>query len=277
MFQWETRLLPLDPVTVAHVLKNPTIYQKPLPSRRFIEGLIGCGMLAAEGHVHKRQRRVATTAFSFQNMRALVPLVFNKGEELKDRWMGLIQEQAIDNSQNNPTGIRLDVCHWVSRATFDVIGLAGAFSAVTCLVVHYLMQLVTRLGFDYHFNALQTQDNELFNAYKDMFEVAVSQSGSLRAAIIGFFPKFERLFVRFCPWARHTLLTSHQPDEATHAVRNGQEIIHREARRIIEEKKQRIEEAKYNGETYEGRDLLTLLRMFFGPTVVPFLHLTVDS
>jgi cytochrome P450 len=84
-------------------------------------------MLAAEGHVHKRQRRVATPAFSVQNMRALVPLVFNKGEELKDRWMGLIQEQAIDNSQENPIGIRLDVCHWISRATFDVIGLAGGF------------------------------------------------------------------------------------------------------------------------------------------------------
>jgi hypothetical protein len=125
--KWEPRLLPLDPVTIAHVLKNSTIYEKPAQSRRIIEGLIGCGMLAAEGLVHKRQRRVATPAFSVQNMRAFVPLVFNRGEELKDRWMGLIQEQAIDDSQKNPTGIRLDVCHWVSRATFDVIGLAGRF------------------------------------------------------------------------------------------------------------------------------------------------------
>jgi hypothetical protein len=194
--QWETRLLPLDPVTVAHVLKNPTIYEKPLQSRKFIEKLIGCGMLASEGHVHKRQRRVATPAFSLQNMRALVPLVFNKGEELKDRWMGLIQEQAIDNSQKNLTGIRLDVCHWLSRATFDVIGLAGAVSVVACLVVHHLMQPVTRLGFDYHFHALQSQDNELFNAYKNMFEVAVSQSRTFRAAINAFFPLYERLFVR---------------------------------------------------------------------------------
>lgn len=125
--QWESRLLPLDPVTVAYIMKNPTIYEKPVQSRRIIEGLIGCGMLAAEGAVHRRQRRVATPAFSVQNLRALVPLVFNKGEELKDRWMGLIQEQAVDsNSEEKPKGIRLDVCHWVSRATFDVIGIAGA-------------------------------------------------------------------------------------------------------------------------------------------------------
>jgi cytochrome P450 len=106
-------------------MKNPTIYEKPSISRRVIEGLIGCGMLAAEGSVHRRQRRVATPAFSNQNLRALVPLVFNKGEELKDRWMGLIQEQAVDSSEK-PKGIRLDICHWVSRATFDVIGIAGA-------------------------------------------------------------------------------------------------------------------------------------------------------
>jgi len=82
---------------------------------------------AAEGNAHKRQRRVAAPAFSIQNMRGFVPLIFNKGEELKDRWMGLIQEQAVKDTQKNPTGLQLDVCHWVSRATFDVIGLAGAF------------------------------------------------------------------------------------------------------------------------------------------------------
>ena len=126
--QWEQhRLLPLDPVTVAHVLKNSTIYEKPYISRRLIEWIIGCGMLTTEGDVHKRQRRVATPAFSMQNMRAIVPLVFNKGEELKDTWMKLIQERATKDSQKNPKGLRLDVCHWLTRATFDVIGLAGTF------------------------------------------------------------------------------------------------------------------------------------------------------
>jgi cytochrome P450 len=77
-------------------------------------------MLAAEGQVHKRQRRVATPAFSIQNLRALVPVVFGKGGELRDRWMGIIGDKK--------EGARIDVCRWISRATFDVIGLAGAFS-----------------------------------------------------------------------------------------------------------------------------------------------------
>lgn len=86
-----------------------------------ITSLIGCGMLAAEGHVHKRQRRVGTPAFSVQNLRALVPLVFQKGNQLKERWLQLAQESSFDNH------LTLDVCHWISRATFDVIGIAGSF------------------------------------------------------------------------------------------------------------------------------------------------------
>ena len=127
LLQWETRLLPLDPVTVSHVLKNPNIYEKPSTYRRQIEWLIGCGVHAAEGNAHKHQRRITAPAFSIQNMRTFVPLIFNKGEELKDKWMGLIQEQDVKDTQKNPTGLQLDVCDWVSRATFDVIGLAGAF------------------------------------------------------------------------------------------------------------------------------------------------------
>jgi len=115
----------IDPVSVAHVLKNSTIYEKPWQSRKLISTLIGCGMLASEGIMHKRQRRVATPAFSIQNLRALVPLVFRKGAELKDKWMEM--------ANGNPNGIKLDVCHWVSRATFDVIGVAG-----TLVSEHYM-------------------------------------------------------------------------------------------------------------------------------------------
>ena len=46
-----------------------------------IEWIIGCGVHAAEGNAHERQRRVrvAAPAFSIQNMRAFVPLVFQQG------------------------------------------------------------------------------------------------------------------------------------------------------------------------------------------------------
>ena len=117
--QWDERLLTVDPIALNHVLRNASIYQKPWQSRAFISSLIGCGILASEGQMHKRHRRVATPAFSPQNMRALVPVVFGKGEELKDRWLSIMKKDGQGNS-----GV-FDVAHWVSRATFDVFGVAG--------------------------------------------------------------------------------------------------------------------------------------------------------
>lgn len=170
-------------------MKHSHIYEKPWQSRRLITGFIGCGMLAAEGNVHKRQRRVATPAFSVQNMRELVPLVFAKGDELKEKWLEMIRDASPGAEKG---GMKLDVCHWVSRATFDVIGSAGKhLSGIPCVCITQ-----GRIGFDYQFNAIQNETNELFNAYKEMFEVAVSQqSGALRSLAIIYFPILESLFV----------------------------------------------------------------------------------
>jgi len=70
--------------------------------------------------------------------------------------------------------------------------------SVVTRIVHQLTAplLVLCSGFDYHFNAIQNEDNELFAAYKNMFELAVSQSQSLRKAIISYFPIYEHFFVR---------------------------------------------------------------------------------
>lgn len=129
--QSDDRLLTLDPVSVAHVLKNYTIYEKPLLSRKLIINMIGCGMLAAEGQVYKRQRRVVTPAFSVQNLRPLVPLVFRKGNELKNKWLELFRDNDA---------LVLDVCHWIYRATFDVIGSAGQ-PLLSCLPMLTLLRL----------------------------------------------------------------------------------------------------------------------------------------
>lgn len=155
----------LDPVSIAHVLKNPDVYEKPWQSRRLITHFIGCGLLSAEGPTHRRQRRVIMPAFSAHNMRALVPLVFSKGQELKDKWL-------------EATGPVLDVCHWMNRATFDVVGLAD---------------------FGYDFNAIQNESDELFVAYREMFEVAVSQAEITRTLMTIYTPFLNTLFVSTTP------------------------------------------------------------------------------
>ena len=61
-----------------------------------------------------------------------------------------------------------------------------------------MVSLTLSSGFDYQFSAIQNEDNELFNAYKNMFEVAISQSQDLRKTLNIYFPIFERFFVRIC-------------------------------------------------------------------------------
>jgi cytochrome P450 len=148
-------------------------------------------MLAAEGQVHKRQRRVATPAFSVQNMRALVPLVFGKGAELRDRWMDMIIQGESGKEDELPSKTTFDVCHWISRATFDVIGLAGQLTGFAA----FDSPDILHLGFDYNFNAIQDETNELFVAYKEMFEVAISQGSIGRTVFNIYLPYLSALFV----------------------------------------------------------------------------------
>jgi cytochrome P450 len=117
--QWDQRLLTLDPVALNHVLRNTNIYEKPWQSRRYISSLIGYGMLSTEGNVHKRQKRVATPAFTIQNLRAFAPIVFEKGSRLRNRWRDIV-------NKNGGSEAMIDVCVWLSRATFDVMGAAGS-------------------------------------------------------------------------------------------------------------------------------------------------------
>ncbi|KAI0062940.1 cytochrome P450 [Artomyces pyxidatus] len=220
---WEYRLLPLDPVSLAHILRNYTIYEKPWQSRRLISGLVGCGMFAAEGETYSRHRRVASPAFSWRNLRALVPLVFNKGEELKDKWKEMMEQQVPELGGKSGMGLKLDVCHWISRATFDVVGLAA---------------------FDYQFNAVQDESNELFCAYRDMFETAVAQSTSIQEIITVFSPLLAKIF----------------PSKGSRSILRGQETIRRVASKLVQQKKALIlaggeEIDKLHGE----KDLLSLM------------------
>ena len=96
-----------------------------------------------------------------------------------------------------------------------------------------------------------------------MFEIALSQSHVLQQLLSLYIPGYERLFVRFpLGLVNLTLLMLDQSDKVTRAVHQGRETISRVANRLIQEKKQKIQEDKESGRTHSGRDLLSLLRMF---------------
>ena len=126
--QWDQRLVTLDPVALNHITRNPNIYEKPWQTRRFVNSLVGCGLLSAEGIVHKRQRRVASPAFSIQNLKAFSPIVFEEGSKLVKRWRNIIGESGGN-------GLELDIYLWISRVTFDVIGTVGVCTVLPPRVI----------------------------------------------------------------------------------------------------------------------------------------------
>ncbi|KAB5596050.1 hypothetical protein CTheo_567 [Ceratobasidium theobromae] len=141
MGSWDLRLYTLDQRALTYVLNNSGKYQKPWQSQRVIGNLIGYGMLATEGATHRTQKKVITPAFSPANLREFVPIFFDKAKELQTRWDDTIRSHHAKDTD-------IDVYHWMARATFDIIGLAG---------------------FDYSFNALQNEENPVYMAYKRMF------------------------------------------------------------------------------------------------------------
>lgn len=105
-----------------------------------------------------------------------------------DRWDTLISEPYnIDIHPTDPPpayapmataaekfkGVTVDVAHWISRASFDVIGLAG---------------------FDYNFKALEHETEEVYSAYRRMFDVAAKEP-QLKGILELYFPIIRTLWV----------------------------------------------------------------------------------
>jgi hypothetical protein len=178
----------LDFRVISHVLNSP-IYEKPWQTRSLLSRLLGRGVFAMEGAEHKAQRKLIGPAFTTQAVKSMTSIFFQKSEELRDRWEALIADapdtpspsskvNALPRISTSPEATSsanavIDVSHWLSRATLDVIGLAG---------------------FDYQFNSLQNETEEVYLAYRKMFNVADKGPG-FTGILQLYFPIIEKLFV----------------------------------------------------------------------------------
>ncbi|KAF8823890.1 hypothetical protein HHX47_DHR9000098 [Lentinula edodes] len=88
---------------------------------------------------------------SGKSIKTLTPIFLRTAEELHDKWEGM-----LSNGQET-----IDVCHWISRATFDAFGMA-------CLT--------------YNFCSIHGETEELYLAFRRMFDLA-DKKGILRILI----------------------------------------------------------------------------------------------
>ena len=77
---------------------------------------------------------------------------------------------------------------------YEIQRCSGAAFGVAC------RDVIGVAGFDYEFHAIQEESNEVYLAYKEMFEVAISQGSNLKSILAIYFPIIWILFVRctFC-------------------------------------------------------------------------------
>jgi cytochrome P450 len=131
MFNSE-RILATSPKALGEVLTTKNYhFIKPRQIARGLGRLLGIGVLLAEGDEHKQQRKNLMPAFAFRHVKDLYPVFWDKSKEavlamtdaLESEQQKKREGQGVEASTPNETVI--EVGEWASRATLDIIGVAG--------------------------------------------------------------------------------------------------------------------------------------------------------
>ncbi|KAI6354355.1 hypothetical protein MCOR25_008651 [Pyricularia grisea] len=140
------RLLPTSPKALAEILVTKNYdFAKPEQMRTTIGRILGIGILLAEGDEHKAQRRNLNPAFAFRHLKDLYPIFWAKSREAVQAMTTKVLQDSdparkgtngtapqfmpmgddVANAQLPPGTAFMEVGQWASRATLDIIGVAG--------------------------------------------------------------------------------------------------------------------------------------------------------
>lgn len=212
------RLYTVDTKALNHIIMNTSIYVKSEATRYGIGRLLGNGVLVVEGEEHKQQRRIMNPAFGAAQIRQLTEIFVNKSIELRNI-LALESEK-----KENEGGVNL--LKWMSRATLDIIGLAG---------------------FNYKFDSLTTptEKNELNNAFTNLFR---ARKISIIAIMRTMFPLLRPLL--------HLLPTTGDKEG-----RVARRTMRRVGTQLLQESKAALlaENEKLEKTSWKTRDLFSLL------------------
>lgn len=133
-------------------------FEKPPEVKHFLGRILGVGVLVAEGEQHKIQRRNLMPAFAFRHVKDLHPVFWRISRtavhamtesilsEASKEQTTEVAEKTLPGRENTAV---IEVGNWASRATLDIIGVAG-------------------LGRD--FNAINDPNNEINETYRAVFQ-----------------------------------------------------------------------------------------------------------
>ncbi|KAL1601012.1 hypothetical protein SLS59_005680 [Nothophoma quercina] len=111
------RLIVTSPAALADVLVNKSYdFEKPPWSRAFLRKFLGDGLLMTEGDEHKHHRKQIMPAFHFRHIKELYPVFWAKSIEFCN---------AVKASLADDASKILEIGHYSTQVTLDIIGLAG--------------------------------------------------------------------------------------------------------------------------------------------------------
>ncbi|KAJ7289232.1 cytochrome P450 [Mycena rebaudengoi] len=183
-----------DTKAIAHILSNTHVYQKSVLARYSLGRIVGPGILVVEDDVHKQQRKIMNPAFGAPQVRELTGIFIEKSLQLRDAWLG---EAAKSGGVGN-----IDVVSWLTKATLDIIGLAG---------------------FNYKFNSLDP------SAPRDEFDEAFT---TISATPMNFMSLLKANYplLRAIPTKMDTIIDNSQAV----MLRIGQKLLHESKNAIVE-------------------------------------------
>jgi len=150
-----------DPRAIHHILTEKTYnFVKSPFLRPLIERLVGRGLVWAERTQHKQQRKLLNPAFSAASIRNMAEDVADCTANLRNKLQSFVQSNGDD--------VVLDITHWTSAVTLDVIG---------------------RVGFDYDFQFGESPDaKSIQNAWKEQVNLSMSRSAFVAQIFLRTFP-----------------------------------------------------------------------------------------
>jgi len=209
--------LALDTRALNHVLTHSVDYQKPQEARDGLSRLLGDGILVTEGEKHRQQRRVLNPSFGPPSIRNLTPIFFQKAQQLRDIWADQLPESGGTQ--------RIEVLSWLSRATLDVIGLAG---------------------FNYRFDSLNVNEKptDLNLAFQTLFHVDANLSPFI-------------ILQAFIPILRELPTHRRRQEKSARAtmLRIAKELVQERKKAFTSEK----EDVEKDSDSLIGHDLLSVL------------------
>ncbi|EIN11680.1 cytochrome P450 [Punctularia strigosozonata HHB-11173 SS5] len=205
----------MDSRAIHHIVSTkPNDYYKPANITYMLAELLGRGVLLVEGEQHHRQRRIMNGAFGPSQIRDLTEIFVEKANQLRDNFTSLTERNGA---------ARVDVLHWMSKATLDIIGAAG---------------------FNYSFDSLDTTKgpNELNVAFSTVFKA--TQKYDFMSVLTSIAPPLRRL-----------------PTERLRRIREAKATMDRLGLQLVKEKKAALQAESVGVEKKNilSRDMLSLL------------------